>query len=242
MKPPATGALEARLQNLLNEAVGKPGRLQIYASVQTSDGLHAAVRGGQPAAPASISKLPLLVLLEDAWAAGRLKRKESDAELARRMIVESDNLAAEKLLKLVGRREGNERLAELGYTSTRLSAGYQPASRARSGRITADEAARMMLMIATGKMVSAAASGEMASWLEAQTRRNRIPAGLPPGIRCGNKTGSLNNLTHDAAYVVPQDGHPYSLALLMEGPGTEAEHSRKIREISKKIYGLLSRR
>lgn len=51
------------------------------------------------------------------------------------------------------------------------------------------------------QLISEAFDTEMIDRLKRQTRRGKIPAGLPKGTLCANKTGELNDVENDAAIV-----------------------------------------
>lgn len=236
-----TQGLQGRLQDLLNEAASET-TTPFSVHVRTADGAEAGVVAEQPEPAASLAKAPLLAALEAAWAERTIDRRPQDAALARKMITRSDNAAADELLKRIGAAKVNIWLDSQGYRLTRLGSGFTPPKIARTSTTSAGDMSRLMLDLARGALVSEKASAEMRSWFEAQTRRGRIPAGLPPGAVCGNKTGTLDSLTHDAAYVIPPGSPPYGIAVLINAPGSETEHSALIKSLSRKVYGLLSRR
>ncbi len=75
----------------------------------------------------------------------------------------------------------------------------------RSNLVTARDLAVVCQAIATGAAASQTATDEMRGFLRAQQWNDGIPAGLPPGVRVGHKTGSVEGISHDAAIVEPAD-------------------------------------
>jgi beta-lactamase class A len=80
----------------------------------------------------------------------------------------------------------------------------------------------------------------MRTLLLAQTRRTRIPAGLPEGAVCGNKTGTLRGIVNDVAFVEAPGGLRYALAVLISKGGADDPTSRSIAKLSKRVYDLIT--
>ena len=51
------------------------------------------------------------------------------------------------------------------------------------------------------ELISESNDTEMLDLLKKQTRRSKIPAGLPSDVKCANKTGELNDVENDVAIV-----------------------------------------
>ena len=66
----------------------------------------------------------------------------------------------------------------------------------------------------------------------AQEYRNGIPAGLPPGLTIGNKTGWISSVNHDVALIRAPDLPPIGMAVLISAPGTEEEREAGIARIA----------
>lgn len=140
------------------------------------------------------------------WA--ELGASQSLRELRRRSLVDSGNLAADLVVEAVG-----------------LPAVQAVLPGVR--RMIGDDAAR-----AAGhdNLVTARSWGELLGRVPAgveqvllgQHHREGIPAGLPGGARVANKTGWVDDLTHDVAIVRPGDGAPFALVVLTRGAGYAA--------------------
>lgn len=124
------------------------------------------------------------------------------ADLLHLMIVVSDNTAANLLIGRLGTAAINERLTAYGLRETTL---FRPTFRdGRAdvlpelerefglGMTTPREMAKLMALIAGGRVVSADASAAMLATLRRQQDRAMIPRLLPPieGLQIGNKTGT----------------------------------------------------
>lgn len=75
-------------------------------------------------------------------------------------------------------------------------------------------------------LVSSSASNKMLNLLKNQKCRKKIPAGLPSGTECANKTGELNSMQHDAA-IVFSEGADYILVIMSEGDKYAVKHIKK---------------
>ena len=147
-------------------------------------------------------------------------------QIARRMILESDNTAANLVLARLGMDRVNARAAALGLAVTRFERKYMDFEGQRAGRenrTTAREMGKLCLGIARGEVVSPAACDEMIALLEG-TSRGRVAAGVPKGIPVGHKSGWMRGMRADVGWVrVP--GQPYVLSVFLdnvyEKPGAE---------------------
>jgi beta-lactamase class A len=78
--------------------------------------------------------------------------------------------------------------------------------------------------------------------LLAQEFNDKIPAGLPAGIRVAHKTGEITAHSHDAAIVYPPGRSPYVLVVLTRGIQDGAKASKLIADISSIVYARNSER
>jgi len=74
----------------------------------------------------------------------------------------------------------------------------------------------------------------MLAILERQTVNDRIPAGLPPGMRVAHKTGEITGIRHDAAIVFAAP--PFVLVVLTRGASSPEAGSALIAEITRQLY------
>jgi serine-type D-Ala-D-Ala carboxypeptidase (penicillin-binding protein 5/6) len=123
-------------------------------------------------------------------------------DLANLMIAYSDNTATNLLVRLVGAAGVDRRMASYGLTQTKI---FRPTFRDGHpdvfpelekefglGMTTPREAARLMQLIAEGKVVNRAVCDEMLGILRKQQDRAMIPRSLPfdrERITVANKTG-----------------------------------------------------
>lgn len=192
--------------------------------------------------PASTLKLPLVVALfegaqagrwslDDDWAitaddwedgAGNLLdtpagTKFSLRDLARRAIVDSDNIAANALLRRVG------------YDRVR-------ASMRQAGAKVASDSLRSFAVTDLGPvLVQLDKRGQkdpktwqpLLDWLSHTTMNEWLPAGLPPGFTAYHKWGAYDGNDHEAAIVVGPGAH-YVLVVYTDSTRDDAALIRAV--------------
>jgi len=107
---------------------------------------------------------------------------------------------------------------------------------------TARDLAIILRAIEEGRASSPEATSEMRQILLAQEFNEKIPAGLPAGIRVAHKTGEITAHSHDAAIVYPPARSPYVLVVLTRGIQDGAKASKLIADISSIVYARNSGR
>jgi beta-lactamase class A len=158
------------------------------------------------------------------------------AELVRRMVTVSGNLATNLVLDEVGTAEVAAVLADAGCseltTIVRGIEDYPARDAGIDNLITADDMARLVVALAEGRVAGPEASAACEQTLLAQEYRNGIPAGLPDGLTIGNKTGWISSVNHDVALIRAPDLPPVGMAVLVSAPGTEEEREAGIARIA----------
>ena len=212
-----------------------------YLPVGTPAGI-VSVNGSTQHASASMIKLVVLAALFDKVAAGEIdlsaqvEVKVSDIvsgtgtvqddgpgtyelrELARRMIADSDNTATNVIVDLIGMDAVNEEASKLGLTGTAMARKMMDVVAADQGmrnRMTSDDAATVLNLIATGKLVNEQMSELAMSFLLQQTINAGLTDAIPAGVQVAHKTGELNQAEHDGGVVLA--AHPYVLVVMTEG-------------------------
>ncbi|MBN8800418.1 MAG: class A beta-lactamase [Lysobacteraceae bacterium SCN 69-123] len=146
-------------------------------------------------------------------------------DLCRATLTTSDNAAANLLLPLVGGPAGLTAFLRAQGDAVTLAARYEPdANRfaADDPRDTTSPAAMAgnLQRFVLGDALALAARRQLADWLiDNETGDARLRAGLPPGWRVGDKTGSNGRDTsNDIAVLWPRrGGTPWVLAAFLQG-------------------------
>lgn len=175
---------------------------------------------------------------------GRVGETATVEDLLRRMIVRSSNLATNLLIELVGPSSVMDLMKRLGADDIRVLRGVEDEKAYEAGLNNVTTAWDMMLVmkaIAEQVAVSPEASRLMVDILRAQEFREKIPAGVPPGVVVANKTGNITRISHDAAIVYPPGRRPYVLVVLTRGYEDAAEANELIARISRAVWEHLGR-
>ena len=212
-----------------------------YLPVGTPAGI-VSVNGSTQHASASMIKLVVLAALLDKVAAGEIdlaaqvEVTSSDIvsgtgtvqddgpgtyelqELARRMIADSDNTATNVIVDLIGMDAVNEEASKLGLTGTVMARKMMDMVAADQGmrtRMTSDDAATVLNLLATGKLVNEQMSELAMNFLLQQTINAGLTDAIPAGVQVVHKTGELIQAEHDGGIVLA--AHPYVLVVMTEG-------------------------
>lgn len=164
--------------------------------------------------PASVIKLFAMESTYDRIYNGKLKKTSYINGLLYDMITVSDNDAYNELIRLnsasgsflSGCSNVNKYLKKKGYTKTSCHSTLHPSDTpyttdGSKNTSSARDAGLLLEKIYRGKCVSREYSSEMLNLLLRQTRRWKIPAGLPAGTKVANKTGETSSSEHDTAIV-----------------------------------------
>jgi beta-lactamase class A len=159
--------------------------------------------------------------------------------LLRLMITRSSNLATNTLIELVGANTVTRTMRSLGAQRIEVLRGVEDGKafdKGMNNTTTARDLAIILRAIEEGRAAPAAATQEMRDILLAQEFNEKIPAGLPPGMRVAHKTGEITAHSHDAAIIYPPGRHPYVLVVLTRGIPDGAKASKLIADISSIVY------
>ena len=153
------------------------------------------------------------------------------------MITVSDNDAWVNLTNMLG--NGNYAVGANVITNWANSHGYTDTS-ARSGYYqnfsSARDTAWIVKDIYQGNLRY---SDRMLSLLKQQTRKTKIPAGVPSGIVTGNKTGELGGTENDTA-IIYGPKQTYVLSIMSTNLVSNSNAQAVIRNISSIVYNYLN--
>src|SRR5918993_906809 len=184
---------------------------------------------------------------EEDWAAGagwlqweKAGTKQTVGDLLLLMMTQSDNVAANALVRTVGGPEHVNQVARsMGADDTLL---YQKVSSERGAvpaldnRSTPRDMAAMMRQIAQGKAASDKSCGYMIDLMHEDKLDWWLDAGLPQGVDAANKAGWLYRV-YDEVGIVEDDGHRYAIAILTKhGSADVYEGQDLIKGLSKTTW------
>jgi beta-lactamase class A len=178
----------------------------------------------------------------ESWAA--LGSQVPLSVLVHRMVVVSGNMATNLVLEAVGFDEVASVLEDAGCSDrTAIVRGIEDYPAREVGLdnlITADDMARLTVALADGRLAGPTATEACEATLRAQTYLEGIPAGLPPGLVIGNKTGWIDGVNHDVALVRAEGMPPVGLAVLCSAPGTREEREAGIARMAAVAWDLVT--
>ena len=163
--------------------------------------------------------------------------ERSYRDLCEAMITVSSNLAANNLINRLGAERVSETMRTYGAGGMLVRRGVEDGKAFAKGlnnTTTARAFYTILEAIGRRKVVSEAASGAMIEILERQKFRDGIPAGLPPGVAVGHKTGTITKIHHDGGIVFAP--RPYVLVVLTRGFADEKTSDALIARISTLVF------
>lgn len=135
-------------------------------------------------------------------------------DLARLMIVVSDNTASNLLLDRLGFTAVNRLLEQLGARNTVLRRKFMhPPGPAGDNLTSASDCVRILRALWEGEVLQGPWKEEALEILSRQQYREKIPARLPYSAQVFNKTGELDGVRHDMG-IVKDRGKTWILAVL----------------------------
>lgn len=163
-------------------------------------------------------------------------------ELARLMLVRSDNVATNTLIDVVGRERATAFAREWGLGATairRKLSGSLPLipDPEASGRNAhpAGDAARLFELIAQDALPGAPwLRGALAS----QEWNTKLSAGLAPGDRFAHKTGDTDEVSHDGGILELTSGRRYVVVVYTALPSS-TENDARFGEFMRRLRPLL---
>lgn len=141
----------------------------------------------------------------------------------------SDNTAFQKFVNLLGTKKVGTNLYDWGFKTSDITKNVT----------TPREMVRMFDLMYNGKLIKKdKLNQEMLGLMVKTNEEDRIPAGVPDGVRVIHKTGNAIGALQDAG-VVELTNRPYSLAVLQDNVNNEDEAEKLTAEISKIIYDYI---
>lgn len=200
--------------------------------------------------PASVIKLFTMAATYDSIKHGKIKKDSTVNRLLTNMITVSDNESYNELVRRNSSYRSftngcsviNNYLKKAGCTKTGCHSSLHPSASSfswdgRTNMASAKDAGLILEKIYKGKCVSAKYSNEMLNLLLHQTRRWKIPSGLPAGTKCANKTGENDSCQNDVAIVY---GKKTTYIVCIFSQTYESSGVSGIRALSSKIYKALN--
>ena len=236
-------------QQLAEQIEGYDGEWSVYCKNLTTE--ESFVIHDSPMKSASVMKLFIMGTVYTAFENGELSRTDEILELLHNMIVYSDNSASNELLSKLGNGNYADGIAKVdafieSHEFSNMTVEYNgfndPATNTSTdhfNQVAAKDCGKLLEDIYRRTWVNRTVSNEMESLLLSQDTRYKIPAGLPEGVLCGNKTGEMDTTENDAAIIYGKDCD-YILVVLSSDWDSKDQAISRIAELSRITYQYLN--
>ncbi|WP_228056828.1 serine hydrolase [Microcoleus sp. LEGE 07076] len=167
-------------------------------------------------------------------------KKYSALEVARKMIVVSDNTATNMMIELLGGAEIlNQHFAAWGLRATVLRNNLPDLE--GTNTTSPKDLINIIAQVDRGNLVSVKSRDRILQILRQTKNDSLLPRGLGEGSVIAHKTGNINTMLADAGMVDLPNGKRYLVAVMVKHPQeTEKSAQTLIREISRMSYRYLN--
>lgn len=145
--------------------------------------------------------------------------------LAERMIVVSDNVATNMLVRTLGRTNIQNYLNSVGLAEVKMV----------TNDVTPRGMAKLLKLIYNGELLDANSKELLISYMKKSITPERLVAGVPSGVEVAHKIGSWSGAMSDIG-IVFADNRAYAIAVYSDGVAWGATTDAVIAGISKRVY------
>ena len=256
------GALKTQVQILATE---NPNLTAGIFVVDLDTGSYLNFNGDTSFASASTIKVPILVAFFQAVDEGKVQldqmltlksehivggsgemqddapgKKYSALEVAKKMIVVSDNTATNMMIELLGGAEVlNQHFATWGLRATVLRNKLPDLE--GTNTTSPKDLINIVAQVDRGNLVSVKSRDRIFQIMRQTQNDSLLPKGLGEGAVIAHKTGNINTMLADAGMVDLPNGKRYLVAVMVKHPPeTEKPAQTLIRDISRMSYRYLN--
>ncbi len=228
--------------------------------IDLDNGAYVTYNGTQTVPAASTIKIPVLVAFFEEVDAGNIhldqmltmtkdvmvsgsgdmqymgvNKKFTALEVARKMIVISDNTATEMLVKQIGGKEVlNERFKKWGMKHTEIN-NILPDLEG-TNKTSSEDLSKLLARIERGDLISARSRDRLISIMEGTRTRTLLPQGLEKKANIAHKTGDIGTIIGDAGIIDMPTGKRYIGAVFAERAYNDVAGRHLIQDISRTVY------
>ncbi|MGL5061646.1 MAG: serine hydrolase [Microcoleus sp.] len=166
--------------------------------------------------------------------------KYSALEVAKKMIVVSDNTATNMIIELLGGKEVlNQQFAAWGLKATVINNNLPDLE--GTNTTSPKDLINLMAQVDRGNLVSVKSRDRILQIMRQTENDSLLPKGLGEGAIIAHKTGNINSLLADSGMVDLPNGKRYLLTVMVKHPPeTEKPAQTLIRDISRMSYRHLN--
>lgn len=158
------------------------------------------------------------------------------------MITVSDNDSANALVGCLGGGDSSAGMGAVnafcmahGYSSTSMGRLLLQSNASGDNYTSVSDCGHFMKAVYDGNSEEYPYADSMLSLLSAQTRRNKIPAQLPPDVSVANKTGELSDVENDAG-IIYNELNDLIIVFMSENLTEAGAAQSTIASLSRQIY------
>lgn len=166
----------------------------------------------------------------------KIDQKMTVYDLCYAMITVSSNFATNILIDLVGAKETNEYMHNIGAKNIKVLRGVEDTKAFDAGKNNETTALDMLIVFEALANQKFSGSEKMLEILKEQKFKDIIPARLPKEVKVAHKTGSIVGVQHDNAIVYCPNGSKYILILLTKNLKDEKMGVESLSKISELVY------
>lgn len=177
-------------------------------------------------------------------------------DMAKLMIVLSDNIATNEIMDVIGIDRFNAFCKEMGYehiTLMRKMMDFDAIKQGRNNYMCAGETGKLLSMISKGEFVNTEVSKTIFEMMASQQCRNKLPALVPAltsyagdesdikegQVLVANKTGDLVGIQHDVGIFELPGKRRYIISMFTGDLARDCEGINAIAEVSLAVYEAL---
>lgn len=232
-------SVEEKLQG--TDEFGEAWQIYVY---RLKDGARASLGQGRLTA-ASLIKLYIMGAVYSSYDnIVAANGQEQVDKLLNAMITVSDNDSANTLVGMLGNGDNaagqeavNTYCKNNGYTDTSMGRMLLEKASANENYTSARDCSVFLKNIYENKLEH---SEDMLNLLKQQTRTEKIPKGIPSGVKTANKTGELDHVENDTAIVFDVE-NPYIICVMADNLSDTTEARQRIVDISSVVYENISK-
>jgi beta-lactamase class A len=158
-------------------------------------------------------------------------------ELARLMMVASDNSATNIIINKISKEAVNARMKSLGFQQIYLNRKMMDTAAVRLGIqnfVSSREMNLLLSKVYNQEILNKKYCKYILELMNQCNDKTTFPAGLPKGVGIAHKTGTLGIVRSDAAII--NADYPFALTALVEGFKTESEAENILAQIATIAY------
>lgn len=170
---------------------------------------------------------------------GTITKNDNMDNLLSKMIIESDNTAANDLVTLLGNQDvvlGMERVNRYcithGFTDTHMGRLLLAPNDDDDNYTSVNDVTAFLIQVYEGSL---SGSVDILSYMKSQQRTSKLPAGIPEGVITANKTGELSDVENDAMIVLAEE-KPYIICVMCQYLSSTGEARTWMTSLSSKVY------